>query len=79
MPNQENERLTISVVETAKILGISRGLCYQMIHEGRIPHLAFGRRILIPKAGLQRLLDGQEGDINTSNITKRVGRENEER
>lgn len=55
----ESECLTISVEATAKILGISRGLAYSMIHEKRIPALYFGRCIRVPKAALERLLNAQ--------------------
>ena len=62
MPNQGSECLTISVEEAAKILGISRGLAYLMVHEKRIPALFFGRCIRVPRYGLQQLLAGEEAD-----------------
>ncbi|MBA7471241.1 hypothetical protein ES707_06544 [subsurface metagenome] len=52
----DEKRLTVSVDECAKLLGISRGLCFQMVHEGKIPHLRFNKRILIPKWAMERLL-----------------------
>lgn len=57
MPNQESERLTLSVEEAAKILGIGRANCYESIRQGFIPSLRFGRRIVIPKAALMRKLE----------------------
>lgn len=63
MANQEDESLTTSVETAARILGISRNLCYRMIHEGRIPHLAFGKRIVVPRVGLMRLLAGEDTAI----------------
>jgi excisionase family DNA binding protein len=63
MSNQNEECLTISVQEAAKILGISRGLAYQMIRERRIPALRFGRVIRIPWYALQRLLAVQGEDM----------------
>lgn len=56
MDAMDGEKLTITVDECAKMLGISRGLCFQMVHEGTIPHLRFHKRILIPKWGIERLL-----------------------
>lgn len=56
MQDQGNERLTISVVEAAKICGISRNLAYSMVHQKKIPALHFGRCIRIPKLALEKLL-----------------------
>jgi len=56
----DEKRLTVSVDECAVLLGISRGLCFQMVHEGKIPHLRFNKRILIPKWAIQRLLQEPE-------------------
>ena len=51
------ERLCLSVPEAAKILGISRGLAYELARSGRLPALRFGRRLLIPRAALERMLN----------------------
>jgi len=56
----DEKRLTVSVDECAVLLGISRGLCFQMVHENKIPHLRFNKRILIPKWAIQRLLQEPE-------------------
>ncbi len=56
-----------SVTECAKILRLSRGSAYQGIIEGSIPHIKIGRRILIPKVALQKLLsEAGNGDKSTS-------------
>lgn len=56
VPNN-NERLVYTVAEARQTLGISRGLMYEAIRTGTIPSVRIGRRILIPKAALERLLD----------------------
>ena len=38
------------------MLGISRGLAYEMAREGTIPTLRFGRRVVVPLAAIERLL-----------------------
>lgn len=63
----DSNRLTFSVEETAAILGISRGLAYQMVHEGKIPALRFGRRLLVPKHALENLLDERAALIAPAN------------
>ena len=50
-------KLTLTVEEAAKLLGISRGLAYGMVRVGKIPSVRFGRRILVPRRTLERLLD----------------------
>ncbi len=50
------ETLTLTVEQTARVLGISRGLAYQMAREGKIPTLRFGKRIVVPRKAIERLL-----------------------
>lgn len=50
------ERLTLSVPEAAKLLGIGRNLCYDRVRVGEIPGLRIGRRLVIPRAALEKLL-----------------------
>ena len=50
------KRLTYSVDEAAAVLGVNRVTVYEAIHNGTIPVIRFGRRMLIPKAHLDRLL-----------------------
>ncbi|MFC2041743.1 helix-turn-helix domain-containing protein [Chloroflexota bacterium] len=50
------ERPVLTVEEAAEYLGISRPTAYEAIHTGEIPHLRIGRRILVPRAALERLL-----------------------
>jgi excisionase family DNA binding protein len=59
-----SDRLTFTVDETRKKLGLSRGLIYQAIHEGQIPSIRIGRRILIPRAALEKLL-ANPGTLNS--------------
>ena len=68
MLNQGNERLTISVEETAKILSISRGLAYEMIRQGKIPALRFGRIIRVPRYALEQLLNAQDAGGKTEEV-----------
>jgi excisionase family DNA binding protein len=49
-------RLTLTVEETAELLGISRTCAYECIHRGEIPAHRFGRRIVIVHRELERLL-----------------------
>ena len=51
-----NDRQTLTVEEAATLLGIGRNSAYQAIARGELPALRFGRRLLIPRAALDRLL-----------------------
>ena len=52
------QRLTMTVEEAATALGISRATAYDAVSRGEIPAIRIGRRILIPKVALEKLLDG---------------------
>lgn len=54
------ERPTLTVEETAEILGVSRGAAYKAAQSGEIPTLRIGRRILIPTAKLLDMLGVEE-------------------
>lgn len=56
----DEESLTITVEEAAKRLKIGRALAYQMAREGRLPTLKFGRRLLVSKKALDKLLENPE-------------------
>ena len=51
-----SEKLTLTVQETAEMLGISRNSAYQGVMTGEIPHIKVGKRILIPRLALERML-----------------------
>jgi len=50
------DKLTLSVEEAAKVLGIGRNLCYDRVKTGEIPVIKIGRRLLVPRAALEKLL-----------------------
>ena len=52
----DNPRLTLDVSDAAKVLGISRGLAYQMVREGKLPAIRFGKRLVVPKWAIERLM-----------------------
>jgi len=52
----EEEKLTLTIAETAKILRISKGKAYEEARLGRLPVLKFGRRLVVSRYGLERML-----------------------
>jgi excisionase family DNA binding protein len=52
----EEERLTYTVPEAGKLLGIGRRLAYEQAASGQLPIIRIGRRILVPRVALERML-----------------------
>jgi excisionase family DNA binding protein len=51
------QRLTLSVEQVGRILGISRGAAYAYAKDGSIPTIRLGKRLLVPKAALEKMLN----------------------
>ena len=49
-------KLTMTVPEAGRVLGIGRSQAYEAVRRGDIPTIKIGRRILVPVAALERLL-----------------------
>ena len=56
-----HEKLTLTVMECARLMGLSKGSTYEAVRQGTIPSLRIGRRLVIPRAALERMLEGQGG------------------
>ncbi len=56
-----SEPLLLTVKEAAKLLRISRNLAYELVAQGRLPSICLGRRILIPRHGLERWIVQEAG------------------
>ena len=58
MVNDTGEpRLVYSVEEARKLLGLGRSGAYEAVGRGDIPTVRIGRRLLVPKADLDRMLN----------------------
>lgn len=55
--DQQEKSLVFSVSEAAKLLGISRPNAYTLVHTGQIPCIRYGRRMLIPRVALMKMLE----------------------
>jgi len=53
------ERRTITVPEAGVQLGISRNAAYEAVARGEIPSIRIGKRLVVPKAALDRMLSGE--------------------
>jgi excisionase family DNA binding protein len=52
------DRLTLTVTEAARVLGISRALAYELVARGELPSLRLGRRLVVPRKAVDALLEG---------------------
>lgn len=60
-----DNRLVLTVSEAAKLLRISRASAYQAARTGELPTIRIGRRLLIPRAALERLVKVLEAPADT--------------
>lgn len=51
-----DDRLAVSVVEASRLVGISRGLGYELVKRGELPCARIGGRVVVPVAGLRAWL-----------------------
>ena len=66
MQMNERDSLVLTPLETAKLLRIGRGTVYEQIRVGVIPSIRMGRRILIPRAALMKMLETARVDSSRS-------------
>jgi excisionase family DNA binding protein len=52
-----DKRLCITVPGAVETLGISRNFAYELVKRGIIPSIRLGKRILIPRAALEKMLE----------------------
>jgi len=51
------EKLVLSVPKAGELIGISRAHAYLMVKRGLIPVIRLGRRIIVPKSALMKMLE----------------------
>ena len=54
--DMKQDPVVLTVEESAELLRISRGLAYEMVRQGSLPSIRLGRRILVPRRALERML-----------------------
>lgn len=62
---------TLTVEEAAKLLRIGRNSAYEAARRGELPVVRIGRRLLVPRVALERLLGGPAGlDLQAENLSE---------
>jgi excisionase family DNA binding protein len=54
--SDDSECLTLSVEQAGRLLGLSRGAAYARAGDGSLPTVRLGKRLLVPKSALQKML-----------------------
>lgn len=64
------QRRTFTIEEAAGVLGIGRTSAYEAVRRGEIPVIHLGRRLLVPRVALERLLGGVDLPANRADNGK---------
>ena len=59
-------KMTLSVGETAELIGISKPKVYDLLRDGGLPSIHVGKKIVIPK---QAVIDWLSGGVNNGEET----------
>jgi excisionase family DNA binding protein len=57
MPERNEQPLTYTVEEAAKLLRIGRNQAYEAARSRELPTIRIGKRILVPRVALERMLE----------------------
>ena len=55
------DKMAYTVPEVAQLLGISRVAAYNLTHVEGFPIIRLGRRIIVPKSGLEKWFEEAQG------------------
>jgi excisionase family DNA binding protein len=66
----EQKVMTVTVKEAARLLGVSLRSAYVLANNGSIPVLRLGRRLVVPRAALERLLGGHQTGLVDGNAAE---------
>ena len=66
MTLEETDRLTLTIDEVARLLGIGRNMAYARARSGNdFPVKRLGTRLIVPRAGFYRWLNGGDESDGT--------------
>jgi hypothetical protein len=64
LASQWDNRDAFSVEEAGKILGLSRASAFAAANRGDIPTIRIGKRLIVPRRALERMLGANEADAH---------------
>ncbi len=71
METSQTERRTLTIPEVAAALGLARSTAYELAATDRlpVPTIRAGRRLLVSRLALERILDGTVGTLQAGAAT----------
>ena len=64
------QRQTYTIEETARILGLGRSSAYAAAARGEIPTIRIGRKLLVSRRALERLLAGDSAGVRRNAVSR---------
>jgi excisionase family DNA binding protein len=58
-----DERPVLTISKAAELLGVSRAFGYELVARGELPAVRLGRRIMIPRVGIQRIIENSVAEL----------------
>jgi excisionase family DNA binding protein len=69
----KDQRLTLTIPETARRLGIGRNQGYEAARRGEIPTVRLGKRLVVPVAALEAMLSVKsQQEIAAAELLRRI-------
>ena len=62
-PRPRVERACYTIDELRELFGLGRSAVYKLLASKTIPHIRAGRKFVIPKAAVQRMLESVGGGV----------------
>lgn len=59
---ESTTRATLNLSEVATLLGVSKSSAHRWAADGTLPTVRLGRRVLVPRAAIEKLLDPTPGE-----------------
>ena len=63
MDKKTGAKMTMTVKEAGKLLGLGSWAVYKAVREGTLPSLRFGKLIKIPSAAVWRMPQIEQGEV----------------
>jgi excisionase family DNA binding protein len=54
-PNLANQPILLSVPQAARLMGVGTTFTWELVRCGQLPSVRLGRRVLVPRAAIERL------------------------